>query len=148
MVCVYCSGNTGVTNSRLQRRNNIVWRRRACKSCLAVFTSLEAPDLSSCLLIQVEDGSYKPFIREKLYMDVYTALDETSRRYNDAGHLTNTIIGKLLAESHGSAIPISSVISCSLKTLGQFSRRAHLKYAAEHASGSVRVLATKKKTTS
>ena len=68
MVCIYCGGETKVTNSRLQKRNNQVWRRRQCLECKGVFTTHEAVDLSSALLID-KSGAPEPFISDLLFSD-------------------------------------------------------------------------------
>lgn len=51
MVCIYCSGETQVINSRPQKRLNNIWRRRKCTACEGIFTTSESPDLTSSLVV-------------------------------------------------------------------------------------------------
>ena len=142
MVCIYCAGKTQIGNSRARVRSNSVWRRRSCLTCQAVFTSIETPELSSSLLVQKNDD-YQPFVREKLYISIYNALSESPRRYEHSTQLTSTVIGKLLAGSHGSAIPQIEITNCCSSTLKRFDSSAYLRYVDIHASSSVRVLVKK-----
>ena len=133
MVCLYCGGDTRVGNSRLQRRNNQVWRRRVCKRCSAVFTTHEAIDLSSTLLVIV-GGLPKPFVTDMLFTELLLAMSHRKNAYLDAREATNTVIKRLL-ELPGK--PLYSPPQISLiagDVLKKLDKRAHLRYVAEHES--------------
>lgn len=133
MVCIYCSSDTSVSNSRLQRRSNQVWRRRACKRCGAVFTTHEAIDLSSTLLVVVA-GVPKPFVTDILYTELLMAMGHRKNAYLDAREATNTVIKRLL-ELPGKPLYLPNQISLiACEVLRKLDGRASLRYIAEHPS--------------
>jgi transcriptional repressor NrdR len=79
MVCIYCGGETKVTNSRLQRRNNQVWRRRECLACQSVFTTHESVELESALSVS-QNGRLTPFLPDLLLKELMMALSGPKRR--------------------------------------------------------------------
>lgn len=96
MVCIYCHSETEVTNSRSKARNPSVWRRRACKSCDAQFTTLELPSYDSALTVQGQDKKHLyPFSRDKLLLSLHQALGHRKTALDDATALTGTVIGRL-----------------------------------------------------
>lgn len=133
MVCIYCNSKTDVINSRLQKRNNNVWRRRKCHKCGAVFTTHEQVDLSSSVLVN-SNGKLQPFNSDKLYSDVLDAVKDNQRPYHAARELTGLITQKLL--QGGSKQPILAQ-TISLETAGvlkRFNKRAWMRYSANHPS--------------
>lgn len=133
MVCLYCSGDTRVGNSRLQRRSNQVWRRRICKHCGAVFTTHEAIDLSSTLIVVV-GGLPKPFVTDMLFTELLLAMSHRKNAYSDAREASNTVITRLL-ELPGKPLYSPSQISLiTSDVLKKLDKRAHLRYSAEHPS--------------
>src|SRR3954470_4361969 len=95
MVCIYCGNDTQVINSRLQKRNNQIWRRRKCTVCQAVFTSLEGADLTSGLRVE-QNGALRPFLTDYLFTEVLFAIQDQKNLYIDAREVTNTVIQQLL----------------------------------------------------
>lgn len=133
MVCLYCGFDTKVGNSRLQRRSNQVWRRRACKRCGAVFTTHEVIDLSSTLLVVVA-GVPKPFVTDMLYTELLIAMSHRTNAYLDAREATNTVIKRLL-ELPGKPLYLPSQISLiASEVLNKLDKRAYLRFIAEHPS--------------
>lgn len=99
MVCIYCGNNTEVTNSRPKARNASVWRRRACKSCVAQFTTVELPDYATALVIEGADKTkLRPFSRDKLFLSLYKSLGHREDALNSSTALTNTVIGRVLSK--------------------------------------------------
>src|SRR3982750_2177743 len=96
MVCIYCGGETKVTNSRLQRRNNQVWRRRQCLACQSVFTSHEMVELESALSVS-QDGKNAPFLPHLLLKELMMAMQHRKDVYTASGEVMATIVRKLLA---------------------------------------------------
>ena len=135
MVCIYCSANTSVTNSRSTDKKQAVWRRRRCEACGAVFTTHEQPDLSSSFMVQ-KNGSLTPFSRDTLYISIYESCKHRERATTDAQDLTKTIITKLVSgRSHtNSAIDLSDIIEISLRTLMAFDTAAGSYYQAYHGN--------------
>ena len=132
MVCVYCGGATQVTNSRPQRRLNQVWRRRACTKCGAVFTTNEAADLSTSLVVRGNAGAVRPFSRDLLFVSILRAVGHRAAPVDDAGALTATITGKLLHSTKTAAITRGDIINTALQALKHFDHAAAVQYAAYH----------------
>lgn len=132
MVCIYCGGETDVTNSRGQKRNNQVWRRRRCKRCGAVFTSHEAIDLSRALV--VDSGRPTPFLSDMLFTEVLLALQDRRDCYLAAREVTSTVIGELLKLPGLPRIDSKQISQATAKVLKRLDKRAYLRYMAEHSS--------------
>ena len=133
MVCLYCLSETRVANSRPQKRSNQIWRRRACKRCGAVFTTHEAIDLSSTLLVVV-GGSPKPFEVDILYTEMLLAMSHRKNAYLDAREATNTVIKHLLALPGKPLFSPSQISLIASDVLKKLDKQAHLRYLAEHPS--------------
>ena|SRR6185437_13880580 len=133
MVCVYCGGETKVANSRHQRRNNQVWRRRQCLACKAVFTTNEAVDMSSALLVE-KNGQSEPFLSDLLFADVLLAMIHRKDRYTVARELTSTVIAELLDEPNKPLFKPARISLATSRALARFDEQAWLRFTAEHPS--------------
>ena len=132
MVCIYCGERTQVTNSRPQKRLHQVWRRRACLSCAAAFTTNETVDLSTSLVVRSRDGGIRPFSRDQLFVAVLAAVGHRATAVADAGALTTTITAKLLRGTDTAAVSIDGIISTALQVLTNFDKAAAVQYSAYH----------------
>ena len=132
MVCIYCSGATRVTNSRPQKRLMQVWRRRHCKSCGAIFTTTEAVELGTSLVVRRTDGAVAPFNRDKLFMSIMRAVGHRQTPLEDASALTATIIAKLRRSTTQAAVGPSDIVTVALATLKHFDTAAAVQYGAYH----------------
>jgi len=133
MVCLYCGHNTKVTNSRLQKRNNQVWRRRQCMACKAIFTTHESIDLSNALLVD-SGGSTKPFLPDLLFTEVLLAIQDRKNAYIEAREITTTVIQRLLKQSKKPSLTSKEISKTTADVLKRFDKRAWLRYSAEHPS--------------
>lgn len=133
MVCVYCGGELAVTNSRGQKRSNQVWRRRRCEGCGALFTSHEAIDLSSALMVDY-NGSTRPFMMDMLFTEVLLALQDRKDAYVAAREVTSTVVAHLLKLPGLPMIDAKQISQETAKVLKRLDKRAHLRYLAEHPS--------------
>jgi transcriptional regulator NrdR family protein len=133
MVCLYCQHETQVVNSRLQKRNNKVWRRRKCLHCLAIFTTIEEVDYSNALRVEA-NGTFKPFLTDLLYTEVLLALEHRKAAYIDAREVTNTIIKNLVALPASPLFGPQDISRTAADVLKRFDTRAWHRYAAEHPS--------------
>lgn len=133
MVCLYCGSETKVGNSRPQKRSNQIWRRRVCKRCGAIFTTHEAIDLSSTLLVVV-GGSPKPFEVDILFTEILLAMSHRKNAYLDAREATNTVIKHLLQLPGKPLFSPSQISLICADVLKKLDRRAYLRYQAEHPS--------------
>jgi transcriptional repressor NrdR len=133
MVCLYCGGKTEVANSRRQKRNNQVWRRRRCLQCSAIFTTHEAIDVSSSLMVEIR-GLPVPFVPDKLYTEVLLALQDRPDCYIAAKEVTSTVINALLGLPESPIFIPTSISAVTARVLKRFDSRAYLRYVAEHPS--------------
>jgi transcriptional repressor NrdR len=134
MVCVYCSSETKVVNSRHQKKANQVWRRRECQSCGAVFTTLEGVDATQALRFQNAKHS-EPFSRDKLLLSVYDSLRHRKTATEDATALTGTIMTGLYAFIQNATIQRDAVVEITATVLERFDKAAATSYRAFHAAG-------------
>ncbi len=133
MVCAYCGQPTQVINSRAQKRNNQVWRRRRCKTCKALFTTHEALDLTSALFVDV-GGLHKPFMGDLLYTELLLALQDQKNCYETARDAQHTIIRRLRKLPSFPFVKPRQISQESAKVLKRLNQRAYLRYLAEHPS--------------
>jgi len=132
MICIYCGGKTRVANSRLQKRSNQTWRRRNCKACQGVFTTVEATDLLSSLLYEKGKTHIQPFSRDKLFISIYEACKHRKDAADAATALTTTIIGKLLPQIKNAALQRNDITSVTSEVLNRFDKVAGVQYGAYH----------------
>jgi transcriptional repressor NrdR len=133
MVCLYCNGKTRVINSRPQKRNNQIWRRRQCLSCEAIFTTHEGIDLSSLLIVDIGTKP-QPFLVDKLFTEVLLAVQEHKNCYEVAREVTSTIVAKLLKTPGKPVYGTRQISKITAQVLKRLDRRAWLRYIAEHPS--------------
>ena len=131
MVCIYCGNSTHVTNSRLQRRTNSVWRRRACTACAQVFTSIEQADMATSILID-RNGTLEGFDRDTLLLSIYDTLKHRETALKDAQGLTRTIIANALKTATDSVVARTNLIKEALQVLERFDTTAATMYRAYH----------------
>src|SRR5665213_2899375 len=111
MVCLYCQGKTKVNNSRSSKKTLQIWRRRQCKSCGAIFTSLERPDFFGSLIVERLSGQYEPFSADKLFISIYESCKHRADPLSDARALTNTITANLLKTARKGVLSRSDITS-------------------------------------
>lgn len=130
MVCIHCSGKTRVINSRSQKRDNQVWRRRQCQDCQAVFTTEEAADYGRAWLVADTKGGLRAFSRDKLFLSLYLAVQHRKTALEDATALTDTIIAKLSARK--SIISKQDLANSAQTALNRFDKAASTYYEVRH----------------
>ncbi|MDB5175913.1 MAG: NrdR family transcriptional regulator [Candidatus Saccharibacteria bacterium] len=131
MVCIYCSGNTQVINSRLQKRANSVWRRRKCLNCQAVFTTSEVAQYDGSWRVQ-SGKQLIAFSRDKLLLSIYESVRHRPEALQDASALTETIIGKLRHTASDGLLTIKDIIVVAQAILNNFDDAAYVHYRAFH----------------
>lgn len=130
MVCPYCNNESRVTNSRLQKRRNSVWRRRECQRCHAVWSTTEQIENTLAYKISAK-GKLDPFSPEILLISIYETVKHRKSAAQDAKYLCGTIITKL--QNNGRVIiPISDVIKTTYGVLVRFDKLSADLYAATH----------------
>lgn len=133
MVCVYCGSETSVSNSRRQKRNNQIWRRRRCSACSSVFTTHESADLSSLLVVNVA-GQHRSFLEDVLFVDILDALKHRKDCYRASREVTAIIIKHLLSMPTKPVFEPKQISSAAGAVLERLDRRSWLRFAAEHPS--------------
>lgn len=132
MVCIYCGFKTQVTNSRPQKRQNQVWRRRECLQCEAVFTTEEVAQYGSAWQIRDCDGKLEPFSRDRLFISFYKVCGHRTTALGDADGLTDTVIKKLAGQTADGIINRATIVQTAQVALNRFDRLASLQYATSH----------------
>lgn len=132
MDCVYCGEKTRTVNSRKTAKGRQIWRRRKCTGCNTVFTTDEQTVLTLAIRVKSKNNGLKPFLREKLYSDVYDSLSHRKTAYSDAQRLTDTIISKLIPCRTG-VIGRSEIKNAALEVLKRFDKAAATYYKAHHS---------------
>lgn len=133
MVCIYCNGPTQVVNSRLQRRSNNIWRRRQCSNCGNIFTTHEAIELESVLMVQKNKHTdIEPFARDILFTSIYDSCRHRQNAISDASALTQTVIGKILKLINQGTIHRNQIVDTAFETLEKFDKASATMYLAYH----------------
>lgn len=131
MVCIYCGGNTKVTNSRLQKRANQIWRRRQCLDCQATFTTEEQAVTDTSLLVS-SPKRVEPFSREKLLLSVYEALRHRKTAISDATALCDTVWTQLQPQITAAQLTRRQIVETTHKILKRFDKAGATVYLAFH----------------
>lgn len=131
MVCIYCGGATGVTNSRSQKRTNSTWRRRTCQDCQATVTTTEKIDLGTAIAV-VDETASKPFSRDKLFISIFESCKHREDAPVAASQLTDTILGLLYPLISGGALQKDAVRETTGQVLARFDPAAGVHYQAYH----------------
>lgn len=131
MVCVYCGGDTRVTNSRARKRSNSTWRRRRCSRCGSIFTSVETVDLSGSIVVKSLAG-VEPFSREKLLLSIYDSLRHRATALGDAEGLTGTVIASLYDLVQNATLEKDVITATVAQALRRFDKVAYVHYTAFH----------------
>ena len=138
MVCLQCSSETQIINSRPQKRINAVWRRRRCTVCTSTFTTHETADLGAAWRVKTQNGVLTPFSRDKLFLSLYASLQHRPDAIEDASALTETVMTKLANAIHDGLVKSSDITQYVLAVLNRFDSVASVHFQAFHkrATGS------------
>lgn len=132
MFCVNCfHKHTVVVNSRPNKKQPDVWRRRKCKACGTVFTTHERPSLEENKLIHLSDGTTDTFNLGKLILSIAQAFTHAPReaQYNSLW-LAQTVEARLSTEN--TMVTPSEIEATTHQILKNFDKMAALQYAIRH----------------
>ena len=132
MVCIYCSDETHVINSRPQKRLNQTWRRRKCLNCGAIFSTQEGADYSAAWTVGAVADGINPFNRDKLFLSLHNSLQHRPTALSDASALTDTVIQKLRGEVRNGSIRAHTITQVVQVALNRFDKVASVHYQAFH----------------
>jgi transcriptional repressor NrdR len=132
MVCIYCGGDTQVINSRLQKRQNQTWRRRKCLDCLAVFSTHETASFEDSWRVKTEEGSLKPFWRDKLLLSIHKSCEHRPDSIEAASSLTGTVLSLLRQQTDKGLLEATNIALTAYEVLKNFDKVAAVHYQAFH----------------
>lgn len=130
MVCINCGSKLSVINSRHQKKQNSIWRRRECDNCNSIFTTLEHINLGKSLMIKHSTGFLEPFSQTKLLLSIHDSCKHRKGAIEDAESLCNTVINQivLLSTNNNPIITTEKLTKNVLKVLGRFDTSASTYY--------------------
>ncbi|HEX8389987.1 MAG TPA: hypothetical protein VF597_01035 [Candidatus Saccharimonadales bacterium] len=139
MICINCSSETKVTNSRPQKKSPGVWRRRSCVACGAIFTTMElVSDTGYSFRVAQSTstpGHAKPvdFSLPRLMLSIAECLGHrpSDGRGDDAYWLTHTIAQDIQATGNN-IVTQTALVELTYQTLNRFDPAAGVSYGTRH----------------
>lgn len=128
MVCIYCDNNTKVTNSRPLKGDNIVWRRRKCLNCSAIFSTKESINLEQALRVSKKNGAIEPFYRDKVFLGIFKAVDHLDNSANIATALTNTVLRHIHKHKTSAVISSEQITMLCARVIKRYDAAAGVRY--------------------
>lgn len=132
MFCINCfHSSTQVTNSRPNKKQPFIWRRRSCPQCGTVFTTTERPSLAHNQTIHLPSGDTIPFNIGKLIISLSRAFQHNPVDAEYATlELAQTIEAILVTEIK--TITSEDIEVTSHQVLKRYDELAAMQYAAQH----------------
>ncbi|HEX6416779.1 MAG TPA: hypothetical protein VFZ62_04620 [Candidatus Saccharimonadales bacterium] len=132
MFCVNCfNPATAVSNSRPNKKQPLIWRRRRCSHCGTTFTTYERPSLSDNKPVHRPDGTSDVFNLGKLIVSISRAFTHTpSEAGKNSLWLAQTIEDTLSTQYK--TISVEDIEVVTHQTLKRFDELAAVQYAAQH----------------
>lgn len=134
MICIKCSADTKVINSRPHKKTPSVWRRRECKACGAVFTTSEViSDHSYQFRIKNASGGLSAFSLPRLLLSIIPALHhrDVSSVADESYWLAQTVAESIQATATD-VIPSHVLAAEVYRTLSHYDATAGIQYGARH----------------
>lgn len=132
MICINCSNDTKVSNSRPHKKTPSVWRRRECVACGTTFTTHEIV-ADNAYAFMVRTKKPVPFSLPRLMLSIARAFghrDDASVG-DDAYWLAQTIAQNIQATAVD-RIESSALAQLAYDTVSLFDATAGLTYGARH----------------
>jgi transcriptional repressor NrdR len=132
MFCINCfNSGTAVANSRPNKKQPSVWRRRKCPKCGTVFTTYERPSLADNKAVQLSDGNQEVFNLGKLIISITKAFAHLPEEaaYNSLW-LAQTVEDRLSTQRE--VITPEDIEAAAHDVLRYFDELAAVQYAAQH----------------
>jgi len=134
MICIICSHDTKVTNSRPHKKTPSVWRRRECKACGAVFTTSEVvADDSYVFSVKSAVGKLSVFSLPTLIFSIASSLShrQASSIPDDSYWLAQTVAQTIQATATDT-VSSHAIAEETYVTLSNFDATAGIQYGARH----------------
>jgi transcriptional regulator NrdR family protein len=132
MFCINCfNPTTTVTNSRPNKKQPLVWRRRKCAKCDTTFTTYERPSLAENKPIQLPGGKNETFNLGKLILSISRAFTHSPQEAEYSTlWLAQTVEDTL--SSQRELITPEDIEATTHDVLRRFDELAAVQYAAQH----------------
>jgi len=134
MICIKCSTETRVINSRSYKKTPGVWRRRSCPSCGAVFTTSEVVADDGYLFLVRSEGRAKaqPFSLARLMMSMAPALaHHGSHQAADESFWLAKTVAQTAQATAVDVIEAASLAQMAFETLSNYDASAGIIYGAK-----------------
>ena len=134
MICIKCSNDTKVTNSRPHKKTPSVWRRRECKACGTVFTTSEVvADSTYQFIVRLADGTKADFSLPRLMLSIVPALAhrQTDAVADESYWLAQTVAQAIQATATDT-VTTDALAKETYGALSYFDATAGLQYGARH----------------
>lgn len=134
MICIKCSNDTKVINSRPHKKTPSVWRRRECKACGTVFTTSEVvADNTYQFTVKAADGGKADFSLPRLMLSIVPSLshrDETA--IADESYWLAQTVAQTIQATATDTVTAAALAEETYGTLSFFDATAGLQYGARH----------------
>jgi transcriptional repressor NrdR len=130
MNCPYCGTDSKVTNSRLLKRSNSVWRRRQCMECGAIWTTTELMKGSVTFKV-MRNEDLVDFRPEILLISLYECLKHRKTPETDAQYVFETVLGNL-GQTNEPIYTTQLIAGHAYKVLKNYDKLASDLYHATH----------------
>ena len=132
MFCINCFyHSTAVINSRPNKKEPVVWRRRHCIKCNTTFTTRERPSLTDSTEVKLPSGDKELFSLGKLALSIAKSFTHSSK---DAEYsslpLAQTIETTLASQRE--VITPCDIEATTHSVLKRYDELAAMQYAAQH----------------
>lgn len=132
MFCINCFHmNTNIANSRPNKKQPQVWRRRKCAKCGTIFTTYERPSLAENKPVVLPSGKTTTFNLGKLIISIARAFTHApyEAEYN-ALWLAQTVEDTLSTEQE--TVTPEDIEATTHAVLKRVDELAAIQYAAQH----------------
>jgi len=127
MKCIFCSGETKVTDKR--DGDGETRRRRECLKCKKRFTTYERVEEPNFIVIK-KDMSREPFDRNKLRIGILKACEKRPIETEKIDKIINEIEGKLRNKTKGKEIESRKIGELVIRALKRLDKVAYIRFAS------------------
>jgi transcriptional repressor NrdR len=127
MRCIFCSGETKVTDKRDSEGETR--RRRECLKCKKRFTTYERSEEPNFIVIK-KDGRREPFSRDKLKNGIMRACEKRPIKTDEVDQVINEIERKMRDKIKGKEIDSRLIGEMVMKELKRLDKVAYIRFAS------------------
>lgn len=132
MFCINCfHPSTAVANSRPNKKQPLVWRRRRCTECGTVFTTYERPSLAENKPVQLPGGKEDTFNLGKLILSIAKAFTHAPIEAEYSALWLAQTVEDILSSQREMITP-GDIEAVTHDALRRFDELAAVQYAAQH----------------